>query len=133
MSLNNTTKSRFISRASEYSTRGSRTGVNLLGWEEPENLSDTETRECLAARQRFIDEQLRLLKKGDPERSALIDEKLGLEERLSVLNKVIGRYSNMDMSDHMLKIFKERVSKFEWERVVKEARSRMAESDSHEH
>lgn len=46
MSLNNAKKAQFMKRRSSFSTRGSRRGMNLLGWEEDENLTVRQMKEC---------------------------------------------------------------------------------------
>jgi hypothetical protein len=47
MSLSNVTKSQFIDRSGSFSTRASRNGSSLLGWEEDENLTPEQERDCL--------------------------------------------------------------------------------------
>ena len=42
-------------RAADYSTHGSRTGRNNLGWEEPEDMTREQERACLVARKKKIE------------------------------------------------------------------------------
>jgi len=73
-SLNNATKGQFLDRSSSFSTRGSRTGANLLGWEEPESLTDQQRVEAIQARLKQLHIWLAEAEKGTPYR-----KKVGIE------------------------------------------------------
>ncbi|WP_144142637.1 hypothetical protein [Paraburkholderia sp. BCC1884] len=111
-------------RSASHSTHGSRRGTNLLGWDSIvlEVLSLEHQRESLLLALRST-EQLRATL--DPEsveydraggRIAYISHQLSEIKAKGVVAK---RYQNL--SDHLIKIFKERVTRAEWKHIVAEA------------
>lgn len=114
-SLNNSTKQRFISRTSEFSTRGSRTGANLLGWESDENLTDEQLRDCLVARSKQVVELIRLLPKNSGKRKALGLVQLELQNKI---NELRPKRIQPDIKQYFVDVCREEMSAFEFNRIM---------------
>jgi dUTPase len=124
-SLNNSAKARFMHRLSEFSTRGSKTGANLLGWEEAERLSPYEKRDCLVAASKDLQKKLRDLPKSDRCRK-------DLSKKLTIINKEIStikpRYKKPGIQYYFMNLVKSEVTKEEFDRLLKAAIFEMAKA-----
>lgn len=134
MHKNSTASKQFMNRSGSYSTHGSRTGRNLLGWEEPEEMTDEQKRESAASAKRNIDAQISALSaeikegggtrlehklkldKRDALRSAATE--LGFVLRELAINR---RPRHVDLGECIIEIIKSRITKPEWEIILKQA------------
>ena len=117
--LNNATKARFMQRKSEYSTRASRRGVNLLGWDEDEHLSPQQEREALVAALHAIERQLTAMPRKSPERKALGVQKSKLQEQISAIRPKLK--GPIGLESYFLEVCKEVLSKATYSRIMDKA------------
>lgn len=115
------------SRSASFSTHGSRSGVNLLGWDafHQEALTVNQERDCLRAALKAAQRNRDTLEVGSVEYvkagyriSELAEQLKALKEKIGVVKKY------QDLGDFLVKMFKERVTKAEWEIIVAEAQRR---------
>jgi hypothetical protein len=125
----------FVTRSGSFSTHASRKGVNLLGWEEPEAISLTEERECTKARVAQLESQLKQMKaqeyavrtfdeqiEFENTREAIKKRLTTLTHRLRFINADLKKEAaKQDLSSCILKIMKARMTKPQWEQLVREA------------
>jgi len=114
-------------RVASFSTHGSRSGVNLLGWDAfyKESLSVTQERECIlkalkseeAKRLQLAPDSTEYAKAGY-RIASLTAELKALKEKIGIVKKY------QDLGDFLVKMFKERVTKAEWDIIVAEAQRR---------
>lgn len=117
--LNNTTKARFMDRASEYATRGSRRGVNLLGWEEPEQMTAEQERQALVRKLQSLRAVVITLPKNSQDRKMVGAEISDLQDAIRALRpKLKGGKS---VQQHLIDIVRERSTVPEWNRLMAEA------------
>jgi hypothetical protein len=122
MSLTNTTKTQFKNREASYSTRASRRGGNLLGWEEDESLSDEARRVCLVLVAKQLQEQIRIFDKGSHERK-LMGQKLA--EVNGKINEIRPARKTPGIEPYVIDVLRDRLTRTEFDRIFKEARIRM--------
>lgn len=135
----------FLQRSASFATHGSRSGANLLGWGESEVLTDTQRREALILAKINICSQLsevnKQLKTTLPykvvqEKALLrreLKEKLdGIEAGLSECKKVLPVVLP-DMGECIIKLLKERMTRPQWECVIKEALERYKAANGHDY
>ena len=119
-----------MERAASYSTRGSRAGASLLGWEEPENLNPEERLECLRSRARQLNFVLAEEPEG-PNRKMMALEYGQLCKRIHDAKgyaKASMKASNRQLANFIVDVAKERMTKPEFESLVRVAKQRMEES-----
>jgi hypothetical protein len=109
----------FYKREGSFSTRPSVRGVNLLGWELPEQLTPTEQIDCLKRRIAYL--------------NTLLEEPLTKNERKQIGMEITRRCSEIGvlkpkrsyvregLANFILDVVKENVTKREWNRFVDEA------------
>lgn len=122
MSLTNTTKSQFMKREASFSTRGSRRGGNLLGWEVDEKLNNEEKRDCLVQHVKQLQEQVKLYPKGSEERKALGQK---LKEVNDQINQIRPARKTPGIEKYVIDVLRDRCSRVEFNRIFNEARIRM--------
>ena len=108
----------FYNREGSFSTRPSVRGVNLLGWELPEELTEEQKIECLRSRLIYL-------------RSFLEDGLLTKEQRRIVGQEINQRNSELSilkprkqmrgLPNIIVDVVKERLSKQEWKAIITEA------------
>jgi len=118
MSLGNHSKKEFMARESSYSTRGSRNGKNLLGWEEDEDMSQEQTRQSLIAAKQKMVEEIILLPKSHPRRKALGKEYHEIELEILRLRPT---KKSPPLGEYVVDIIKTRMTKHQWVLLLKEA------------
>lgn len=136
----------FISRSASFSTHGSRSGLNLLGWGEREAMSDIQKRDAALARLNQVRVELVAMKEqkaaGRVFNDSAFAQKLrllkGEHGRLCQFLADIKRDGKQEMrhlAHYIVDVIKERVTKPEWELILKEAltRSNKAISDHAQH
>ncbi|QTD95626.1 hypothetical protein [Burkholderia anthina] len=114
-------------RTGSFSTHGSRRGTNLLGWDHlvREVLSLEQQRESLLKALRAAEEQR---KNSEPESAEY--EQIGARinsichqlQAIKKMGAVAHKYQNL--GDHLIAMFKERVTRVEWMAIVEEAQRR---------
>ncbi|RKP58635.1 hypothetical protein [Pararobbsia silviterrae] len=112
-------------RSASHSTHGSSRGVNLLNWDliAQEVLSLEQQRESLLQALRSTEQSRAMLDAESDEyaraggRIAYISRQLS---EIKAKGTVAKRYQNL--SDHLIKMFKDRVTPTEWKAIVAEAR-----------
>jgi len=108
----------FYKREGSFSTRPSVRGVNLLGWELPEQLTPEEQIDCLKRRIAYL--------------NTVLEEPLTKDERKQIGMEITRRCSEISalkprrahiregLSNFILDVVKESVTKREWNRFVNE-------------
>lgn len=122
MTLNNATKAQFMDRTAAFSTRPSRTGSNLLGWECPEDLTPEQERDCLVARVKQLQEFLTAAAKSHPDRKAVAEEFQRLTLRI---NEIRPKRRAPGVQQFFLDVCRERMTKLEFDRFMNEAVRRL--------
>ena len=122
----NTTKQQFMKREGSYSTRSSRTGANLLGWEEEEYLSPEQERDCLVAKVKQFHELFAAMSKSDPRRKPLADSFNRLNFRI---NELRPKMKTPGIERYVMEVLRQEFSRYEFDRIIKKAKSLRAKED----
>lgn len=108
-------------RAGSFSTVASPRGVNLLGWEEPENLSPEERRKCLGRRvgqiQLFLEAHGKTLE--GKAKWKLISE---MHKLIAKMRKIEVKKHPKDLPHHFVEVARSRLTKAEFDIWMNEAR-----------
>ncbi len=123
MSKAMTHQEHFRHRAASYSTRGARTGVNLLGWEAPEYMTPEQQREAIVARVKAIEAFLRESDMKPSERRPYGQEVARLCAMIREIRPKL--QFPRGLSQYIADVVKEQVSRPHWHRIVHEASRRM--------
>jgi hypothetical protein len=119
MSLNNATKARFMERTSEFSTRSSRRGNNLLGWGEEELLTLKQERDSLVASVRVVDQRLSEIPRNSAERKTLGQTKQQLQARIQAIRPKLRGFSGTE--SHFVAVAREVLCRSTYDAIMKEA------------
>ena len=111
-------------RTANYSTHGSRTGRNNLGWEEDEELSLEQKRDCLVKKKKKIVEKIVSLPKKHPERKRLGKIQHEVEEQIRFLRP---KRKSPGVVPFVIDILRERLTRPEFDALFTEANKRMKE------
>lgn len=125
-------RQQFLSRTGAYSTVPSAGGGNLLeyGIGQNEEISPDQRREILIASLRYLQGLHAKEKKGSLEYKRLGQEILKVGNQLSEVKKEAAVYKDyQDVSDFLVRMFRERVTKAEWKILVAEANRRCDEQE----
>lgn len=139
MSKNQAQGEAFVARAGSFSTHGSRTGVNLLGWGENETLTPAQQHDALrlslkqwgdalvAMKAKLADstisrQEYLVLKDRQREVKARVTALIIELRRIKPLISTGPKYT--ELSEYLIAMFKESVTKPRWEAIVKEAQRR---------
>jgi hypothetical protein len=119
-------------REGSFATVPSARGTNLLGWEEPEELSPAEQREAIGRRVGQIQSFLAAHKdiKG-AEKWKLVKEMTKLIQQIRALKPAARAAAKKDVAQHFLQIAREHLTRPEFDAWLKEARAR-AEAMAHD-
>lgn len=118
--LTNHKKQEFMRRESSYSTRGARTGANLLGWGDEECLSQEDQRLCLVAKLKSAEKEIISLPKKHPRRIELGQEKQELQNAISEIR----RKSRRNLANYFVDVAKERLIRGQFDAFMNEAKRR---------
>lgn len=135
-SLTNAKKESFIARSSQYSTHGSRRGINLLGWEEGENLSIEQERRSLNSALGRLNEIIvecnKDRRKHKELRREIINRKIEIQARLSEINAKYGhlKATSKDFPHLLIDTFKKHLDADEYNRIFQIARDRYDKESS---
>lgn len=125
----------FISRSASFSTHGSRSGLNLLGWGEREAMSDIQKRDAALARLNQVRVELVAMKEqkaagrvfNEPAFAQKLRSLKGEHGRLCQFLADIkrdGRQEMRHLAHYLVDVIKERLTKPEWEILLREATRR---------
>jgi len=117
-----TTNTHWQKRASQFSTHGSRTGVNLLGWEEDESMTPEQERDALRAKLHYIDKKLLTMQKGT-ERKKLGRVKHDLQERMNHLRP---KTRCNGIEQYVMDVLRDELTKFQFDLLMSKAKRRYA-------
>ena len=120
-SLTNPTKEQYLQRAGKFSTRASRRGVNLLGWEEDESLTQIEERDCLVAAMKSIKKEAFSYPKGNKKRKELLIEAGKLRRKIRAISPGL---RTQGIEKYLLEVMEERLHKLEFMKILEEANKR---------
>ncbi len=125
----------FMSRSASFSTHGSRTGANLLGWGEKEVLTPQQQREALLLRRERLTSEIQAVKEMQKqklhpkvlaqfaaERADLAKEIAEVDLQLSELRPKKSDRVRPDLGECIIEVVKARMTKPQWAMVMKEAR-----------
>lgn len=110
-------------RTAQFSTHGSRKGVNLLGWEEVEYMSPEQEREALVARVKFVDAML-LIETNKAAKKEWGKHKHDLCLRI---NKLRPKTRMPEITNYVMDVLREELSTFQFNLLMKKAKKKMAE------
>lgn len=127
MNKHTATAQQFIGRVGNSSTKPSARGVNLLGWEEEEHLTDQQKREALLTA--VLGLQARLSEAKGAERKEMGKQISDMNLQIAAL-KGGNRYNGKTLQSFILDVVKERVPRLEWQRYVKEAERRQKDAEA---
>lgn len=119
-----THESHWRNRTGSHSTKASKRGVNLLGWECPENLTATEERDALMGRWKQIHALFSEGHVDEADRARLGQEMHRLQTRISQIRPKLGKLFS-GIQSAVYEIMKERLTKVEFDALLGEARIRM--------
>jgi hypothetical protein len=113
-------------RTANYSTHGSRTGRNNLGWGEEEHLNLEQRRDCLVKKKKKIVEKLVKYHKKHPERKRLGKIQHEIEQQINFLRPKLK--SGKGIYQFVFDILREKLTKPEFDALFTEANKRMKEA-----
>lgn len=126
-SLNNTTKTQFMHREASFATRGTRSGVNLLGWEEDESeLTLAQRREALILAIKAISEKIEFMTgvgKNKWKKKELGKKKLDLQRQITDVNKKLRRnnMTSKEFQSVLMEELREATPKDVWAKCLRAA------------
>ncbi|OXS89595.1 hypothetical protein PAP18089_01611 [Pandoraea apista] len=112
-------------RTGSYSTHGSRTGANLLGWDTgtTEQMTPEQERDALVAVVKRVHEKLRDRTISKQERRTLGQQQFELNKRINAIRPAM---KCKGIEPFLLDVFREKLSRAEWDAAMKEAKRRHA-------
>lgn len=133
----------FLTRTGSESTKGSRKGFGLLGGGEDEVLTPEQQRNALVAvlaslrpRLTFLNDELKAKRSWKvyqslkEQRDELVRQQMEIQGRLAEVNQLCkGRYARQDLGHFIIDVVRERMTKPEWEIVMREAKRRYDEQE----
>lgn len=110
-------------RSANYSTHGSRTGRNLLGWEEDEIMTPEQERDCLVARIKQIDNELTSLPKKDLKRKDLGKLKFEIQAAITAIRP---KMKCKGIEAYVMDVLRDELMPYEWDLLMQKAKARHA-------
>lgn len=132
----------FYERVASMSTRARATGVNLLGWEEPEEMTPEQKRQALILASKALAKDASETKiaigrcKSANERAilnALRDEQKIKARQINaeLLKLPSQKFKKVDgLHDYIIEVCKKRFSKITWNQIIEEARENMRNEEN---
>ena len=113
----------FQTRSANFSTHGSRKGINLLGWSEEEFLNPEQERDALVARAKQLQQIFEEKNYTVRQKSYLVSEYQYLTKRI---NEIRPKMKCKGIENYIMDILRETLTKTEWNRLHSEAKRRYA-------
>ncbi len=112
----------FFARAGQFSTHASRRGVNLLGWECPEDMTPEQERAALQARAKQLHALLSDKALPKDQRKALGAELSQIGMRI---NAIRPKPKNQGVEKYILDILREELTAKQWDILMRRGIARM--------
>ena len=122
MSLGNVKRQQFMAREASFSTRGSRGGANLLGWEEAEELKPEQERDCLVAKKKSVADELLKYPKKSEERKRLGMLAHDLDDKIRAIRP---KSRAKGIEHYIIDVLKEDMTEFQFNKIMRKAREKM--------
>lgn len=117
--MNNQTKKQFMERVASYSTVASRRGVNLLGWEEVEDLTPEQERDCIVQAKKRVQSVLQSLPKKHPDRKRLGQLQYELDKRI---NQIRPKMRCKGIENYVMDVLRTELTKFQFDMLMRKAK-----------
>lgn len=124
--MNNQTKKQFMERVASYSTVASRRGVNLLGWEDVEDLTPEEERDCIVQAKKRVQEVLENLPKRHPERKQLGQLQYELDKRI---NQIRPKMRCKGIENYVMDVLRNELTNFQFDLLMQKAKKLRAKDE----
>jgi hypothetical protein len=105
-------------RSGNHSTKASHRGVNLLGWEEPEEMKLEQERDCYVKKWKELQTKLLTFKKGHPERKRLGLEMLEVQNRINSLRPA---RQCKGIAEYVMDVLRDELKRFQWNELMRKA------------